>query len=443
LVSYVSLMKLDFHFVSRTDGLKILYGDNLFSHASLLDDFLVLDLDEHYYSNNTSSFFVSSVDSNSDSVVWHARLGHIGQDRMARLAKEGLLGSLTKVRLPRCEPCLAGKATKKPFGKASRALSSLELIHSDICGPMNVKARNGAVYFLTLIDDFSRYGYVYILLHRHEALNVFKHFVAKVKTKLERRVKTLQTDRGREYLFDMFRGRTIPYTPQQNGIAEHRNRTLLDMVRSMMAQDNLPVSFWGDALLTATYILNSVPSKSVSTTPYELWNGRKPRLDHLCPWGSIGYVHNPTHKYGKLGPRATKMVFIRYPKHSKGYVMDGEHPNGGMKEVDSRNIDFLEDEFPSIGEVKKDLQFELQQDLSLDVREDLYTNYVTEDSFLFQDDRDSGRVPTAPIEGDLSTQDTQPENEESPQSLVDEQEDRPHSHKPMPQGVSGSDPSPL
>jgi len=155
LVSYVSLMKLGFHFVSRIDGLDVLYGDNLFGHTSLLDNFLVLDLDEDYYSNNTSSVFVSSADSNSDSVVWYARLGHIGQDRMARLAKEGLLGSPTKVRLPRCEPCLAGKATKKPFGKASRARSSLELIHFDICEPMNVKARNGAVYFLTLIGDFS------------------------------------------------------------------------------------------------------------------------------------------------------------------------------------------------------------------------------------------------------------------------------------------------
>ena len=114
---------------------------------------------------------------------------------------------------------------------------------------------------------------------------------------------------------------TIPYTPQQNGVAERRNRTLLDMVRSMMAQANLPIIFWGDALLSATYILNRVPSKNVLTTPYELWNGRKPLLDHLRPWESAGYVHNPTHRYGKLGPKATKMVFIRYPEHSKGYVM--------------------------------------------------------------------------------------------------------------------------
>ena len=143
----------------------------------------------------------------------------------------------------------------------------------------------------------------------------------------------------------------IPRTPQQNGIAEHRNQTLLDMVKSMMAHANLSISFWGDALLTATYILNHVPSKSVSASLYELWHGRKPSLDHLSPWGLIGDVHNPTHKYGKLGPRATKMVFIRYPAYSKGYVMYGEHSNGGMTEVDSRNVDFVKDAFLSIGEI--------------------------------------------------------------------------------------------
>src|SRR5688572_18760298 len=103
----------------------------------------------------------------------------------------------------------------------------------------------------------------------------------------------------------------------------------------MMTQANLPISFWWDALLTTTYILNRVPSKSISTTPYELWNGRKPILGHLRKWGSAGYVHNPTHKHGKFGPRATKMVFIRHPNNSKGYVVYGNHPNSGMKEFES------------------------------------------------------------------------------------------------------------
>ena len=99
---------------------------------------------------------------------------------MSSPGKEGLLDQLTKVKLPRCESCLAGKATAKPFGKASRLSSPLELIHFDICGPINVKARHGAFCFLTFIDYYSRYGYVYLLSHHYEALDVFKRFEAEV-----------------------------------------------------------------------------------------------------------------------------------------------------------------------------------------------------------------------------------------------------------------------
>ena len=83
-----------------------------------------------------------------------------------------------------------------------------------------------------------------------------------------------------------------------------------------------------------------MPSNSVPTIPYELWHSRKPSLHHLHPRDSASYVHNPTHQHGKLGPRATKILFIRYPKHSKGYVIYGEQPNGGMMKIDSRNVNF-------------------------------------------------------------------------------------------------------
>ena len=108
----------------------------------------------------------------------------------------------------------------------------------------------------------------------------------------------------------MARQLTIPYAPQQNGVVKRRNKTLFDMVRSMIAQANLPISFWGDALLTATYKLNRMPSKSVSSTPYELWNGIKPNLGYFHPWGRAAYIHNTSHEYGKLGLRGKKCIFI-------------------------------------------------------------------------------------------------------------------------------------
>jgi transposase InsO family protein len=141
-----------------------------------------------------------------------------------------------------------------------------------------------------------------LISHKSEALTCFKKFIIFVENQLDRKVKALRMDRGREYLSDEFkqmceekrilRQLTIPYTPQQNGVAERRNRTLLEMVRSMMVQANLSITFWGDALLTAVYILNRVPSKSVSSTPYELWNNKKPDLSNLRPWGCAAFIHD-------------------------------------------------------------------------------------------------------------------------------------------------------
>ncbi|RVX02180.1 Retrovirus-related Pol polyprotein from transposon TNT 1-94 [Vitis vinifera] len=179
--------------------------------------------------------------------LWHLRLGHINLDRISLLVKDGPLSSLKVEALPTCESCLEGKMTKRPFPlKGNRVNDVLELIHSDLCGPMSVQARGGFEYFVTFIDDYSRYGYIYLLRRKSECFEKFKAF------KL-----------------------SAPGMPQQNGVAERRNMTLMEMVRSMMSYSDLPISFWGHAIETTTYILNLVPSKSVPKTPTELWTGHK------------------------------------------------------------------------------------------------------------------------------------------------------------------------
>jgi len=185
---------------------------------------------------------------------------------------------------------------------------------------MNVRARHEGNYFIIFIDDFTRFGHVYLIPHKSEVLDCFIRYTNLVENKLSTTIKALKTDRGCEYMSEQFknfydekgiaRQLTIPYTPQQNGVAERRNRTLFDMVRSMMAQTNLPIFFWGDALLTAAYILNRVPSKSVSSTLYELWNGVKPNLGYFHPWRYVVYIHNTSYEYGKLSPRGKICVFI-------------------------------------------------------------------------------------------------------------------------------------
>ena len=148
---------------------------------------------------------------------------------------------------------------------------------------------------------------------------------------------------------------TILYTSQQNGVVERCNRALFEMVRSMMAQAHLPITYWGNALLTTTFVLNFVSSKSVTTTPYELWTNRKLVLSSLRPWGCATYVHNSSHKYGKLDPRGKKSIFIRYYEQSKLYVFIGELEGGNITEFESRDVTFLENDFPKQGQVGKGL----------------------------------------------------------------------------------------
>ena len=199
--------------------------------------------------------------------------------------------------------------TKRSFSaKGTRAKEPLQLVHSDVCGPVSVQARGGYEYFVTFIDDYSRYGYVYLMRRKSETFGKFKEFLAEAEKQLGKSLKTLRSDRGGEYLDNEFEDYllehgivsqlTAPGTPQQNGVAERRNRTLLDMVRSMMSYSSLPQIFWGYALQTAIYILNVVPSKSVPKTPLELWNGQKPVLHHFRIWGCPAHVLKG--KTGKL-----------------------------------------------------------------------------------------------------------------------------------------------
>ena len=170
LVSMLVLIKLDFELQFHGQGVDLFLGQQFYGSSYPYDGFIVLDV-EQGESNECFSYITSVVDYENNVEVWHARLGHIGQSRINRLAKEGLLENLNKVKLSTCEHCLAGKTVRKPIGKGTRAEFPLQLIHSDICGPMNVRARHGAVYFITFIDDFTRCGYVYLISHKSQALD--------------------------------------------------------------------------------------------------------------------------------------------------------------------------------------------------------------------------------------------------------------------------------
>ncbi|GJU76738.1 retrotransposon protein, putative, ty1-copia subclass [Tanacetum coccineum] len=203
---------------------------------------------------------------------------------------------------------------RKPYThQVDRAKDLLGLIHTDVCGPFKIMSRQGANYFVTFTNDFSRYGYVYLLKHKHEVFETFKVFQKEVENQLGKTIKLLRSDRGGEYMSQEFLDhlkdheiiahRTPSYTPQHNGVSERRNRTLLDMVRSMMSQTTLPKFFWDYALETDAHILNMVPTKKVKKTPYEVWHGQAPKLSYLKVWGCEALVKRDTlTKPDKLEP---------------------------------------------------------------------------------------------------------------------------------------------
>ncbi|KAL0395417.1 UNVERIFIED_CONTAM: hypothetical protein Slati_4507900, partial [Sesamum latifolium] len=191
--------------------------------------------------------------------IWKARLGHISKDRIRRLvdSKSQEIDNLD--HLPTCESCLKGKKTKKPYvGQSAIANGLLDLVHTDVYGPLSIPARGGFSYFIIFTDDHSWYGYVYLMRYKSEAFGRFKQYRLEVENQTNPKIKAVRSDRGGEYLSGEFidylkeNGILSQWTPpgtlQLNGMAERRNRTLLDMVRSMMSFTELPPSFWATHL---------------------------------------------------------------------------------------------------------------------------------------------------------------------------------------------------
>ena len=195
-----------------------------------------------------------------------------------------------------------GKQTRAVFpDNTYRAVSKLQLIHTDVCGPMHNESLNGSKYFLLFIDDFSRYCWVYFLKSKVDVFAEFVKFKAAVELETGNKLKTLTSDNGGEYTSRQFEAYlakegikhqlNIPYTPQQNGVSERRNRTLMEMARCLLYEKKLPLNFWAEAVNAATYLINRMASRVLADkTHYELWYGLKPSINHLKVFGSICYV---------------------------------------------------------------------------------------------------------------------------------------------------------
>nr|GEU97365.1 hypothetical protein [Tanacetum cinerariifolium] len=273
-------------FVKCFTNFRISVSKNNVHYFNVIPSNDIYEIDMHDLVPNFNSIYNVSTKRakhNLDSTyLWHCRLAHISKKCIEKLQPEGLLRSTDDELFDQFMSFLSGKMTRKSFPhRPGRVTDLLGIIHTD---------------------------------HKHEVFETFKVFKNKVENQLGKTIKALRSDRGGEYISQEFkdylkacgivRQLTPPYAPQHNGVSERRNRTLLDMVRSMINHTTLPLSFWDSALESATRILNMVPTKKVDKTPYELWYGKVPNLSYLKVWGCEALVKRDTPD--KLQQRSVK-----------------------------------------------------------------------------------------------------------------------------------------
>ena len=236
--------------------------------------------------------------------------------------------------MPTCLGCIQGKQHRLPFKShvVHRAIRPLSLVHSDLCGPFGSPAYgSNALFMVTFTDDFTRYSIVYLVQRKSEVIDCFRRYIAWAERITGQKILAFRTDNGGEYVSHELRQllqaqgiqhwRTAPYTPEQNGVAERLNRTIVESARSMLQARNLPYGYWGFAVETANYLKNRLPTKAViGKTPYEAWTGTKPDLKHLQIFGCNSFVHVPDVLRTKLQTKSTRCIFVGYYEDSTSCV---------------------------------------------------------------------------------------------------------------------------
>ena len=279
---------------------------------------------------------VASTDRN----LWHSRLGHVGDNTLDKLARgESVTGIKVKDGQISefCDGCAKGKAHRVPPRPLDRirAKRRLEIIYSDVCGPVNVSSLTGQRYLITFTDDYSCCSQTLFKKQKSEALEKFKQYRASAEGSSGEKIGSLHTDRGGEYTSDEFERYLIQqkinheemcaHSPKQNGVAERLNRNLMEKACVIVTHAGLKKSFWAEAVATPNYLKNRMPTKTLGKkTPYELWYERKPDISHLKGFGCIAHVHVPDVHRRKFDDKSEKMRFMGYSKGGRGYRLLNE-----------------------------------------------------------------------------------------------------------------------
>ncbi|GJY94013.1 putative ribonuclease H-like domain-containing protein [Tanacetum coccineum] len=292
-----------------------------------------------------------------ESMLWHRRLGHINFKNINKLVKDNLVRGLPTKHFENdqtCVACLKGKQHRASC--KSKVLNPITkplfMLHMDLFGPTFVSSLMHKKYCLVVTDDYSRFTWVFFLTTKDETSEILKRFIKEIENLVDKKVKIIRSDNGTEFknkVMDDFcrekgikREYSVARTPQQNGVAERRNRTLIEAARTMLADSKLPTTFWAEAVSTACYVQNRVlVVKPHNKTPYELFRGFKPALSFMRPFGCHVTILNTLDSLGKFDGKSDEGFFVGYSLSSKAFrVYKILEKPGGIEE--NLHIGFLE-----------------------------------------------------------------------------------------------------
>lgn len=358
---YVPDLKSNLVAISKLDkeGHTIVFGEGKAQVKRNNKTLMVGYLKENLYQVNITPTKISEhINLAISGDIWHRRLGHYPQRKLTRLAEH--VDGLDKKDVDRhskCESCVQGKLARIPFPPSSTtAKKALEIVSVDLAGPARVESIKGGKYFLVIVNHFSRFYWVDILKKKSDAFDSITKFVLRYENQLETRLKVIRSDGGGEFAGKkwtkwleskgIIHEVTAPYTPEQNGKAKRAVRTIKEGARTMLIDSCLKPKYWAAAVRNFVYVRNRMLTQvSKEKTPFELFYGTVPKVDHLRVFGCVAYAQIPSKHRSTWHPKTTKCVMI-------GRAQDDEEPTKGYLLYDpyKRNmfkcaaVDFWEDQ---------------------------------------------------------------------------------------------------
>ena len=301
--------------------------------------------------STTSSTVCHSYTHFSISELWHSRLGHPSFDKVHVIKKLDPTVECLNIHTS-CDVCHYAKMKKLSFPSSTNtSYSAYDLIHVDIWGPFGMPSILGHKYFLTIVDDFSRYTWVFCMKTKAEKRPALITFIKLIQTQFHKTVKTIRSDNGPEFnITDFFNKNGIHHqtscveTPQQNVVVERKHQSILNIARSLLFQSHLPICFWNYAITHDVFILNRLPTTTLKNlTPFEALNNQVPNYSELRVFDSLCFATTLSAHRSKFDKRTRKCIFVGYQRGTKGYLLYDLH----NREIFlSRHVEFHEHIFP-------------------------------------------------------------------------------------------------